>query len=256
MKDFTIKNKNIIKNTINKIMVLLFWILIWQLLYCFVNKEVLIPSPMAVFKTFFLLLSEYQFWTIVFSSAIRIILGFLCALIFGVVIAALTYRFRIINDILSPILNIIKTTPVASFIILALVWIPSGMIPNFISFLMVLPLVWVNIKNGFENIDRELLEMANVFKVPKKKQFTKIVVPSIMPYFAASCNVGMGFAWKSGIAAEVIANTRLSIGSMIYQSKIYLETSALFAWTIVVILLSLVLETVIRKIMNRFLIKI
>ena len=193
---------------------------------------------------------QYEFWITVGYSTTKIIIGFIGAVLAGTFMAFITYKFRFIDILFSPILNIIKSTPVASFIILVLVWIPSKSVPSFVSFLMVTPVVWINLKSGFENVDKSLIDMANVFGVSKLKRLTKIIIPSVIPYFAAACNIGIGFAWKSSIAAEVIADTKMSIGSMIYQSKIYLETSHLFSWTTVVVLLSLVLEYLMDKLMK------
>lgn len=255
MKIFTTKDEVTFKNIIRKIVILLFWILVWQGIYIFVNKEILVSSPITVMKNLFYLITQYEFWKISLISTLRMGLGFLSAVIIGTIISLLTYRYSILKEILSPILNIIKATPIVSFIILVLIWIPSGIVPTFISSIMVIPVVWVNISKGIENIDKEILEMAKVFNISKWKKLTKIVGPSIMPYFIVACNVGVGFAWKSGIAAEVIGNTKFSIGSQIYASKIYFETSFLFSWTIVVILISIGLEFLIKKFINKIILR-
>jgi NitT/TauT family transport system permease protein len=122
------------------------------------------------------------------------------------------------------------------------VWLATGDIPIFISFLMVVPLIWANVHTGIAGTDTQLLEMAKVYRFSPARKIGYLYVPSVMPYFTAACSTGLGFAWKSGIAAEVIALPALAIGKQIYNAKIYLETVDLFAWTIAVILLSVLLE--------------
>lgn len=238
------------KSAIKHFCVMLFWLVLWQITSLCINKEILLPSPVRVFNDLLYLVFQDEFWLTVVYSTIKIIIGFVGAVIVGAFMAFITYKIKFIDMLFSPILHIIKATPVASFIILVLVWIPSKSVPSFVSFLMVTPVIWINLRNGFKNIDKSLIEMANVFGVSKLRKITKIIIPSIIPYFAAACNIGIGFAWKSSIAAEVIANTKMSIGSMIYQSKIYLETSQLFSWTIVVVLLSLLIEHLMDRLMK------
>ena len=160
----------------------------------------------------------------------------------GVLFALLASKSTFFRDFLSPVISIIKATPVASFIILALVWINTAYLSAFISFLMVLPIIYTNMLTGLENIDTGLLNMANVYKVPALRRFKYIYIPSLLPYYVAACSVGLGFSWKSGIAAEVIGLPNNTIGFSLYNAKIFLETPDLFAWTIVIIIISIIFE--------------
>jgi NitT/TauT family transport system permease protein len=183
---------------------------------------------------------------------IRIVSGFIGGIIFGSISAVLTTRFRLADMLISPMLRIIRATPVASFIILALVWIKTGRLPAFISFLMVVPVVWSNVEKGIRQTDIKLLEMAKVFRLGRLKTLVSIRIPSVMPYFMAACTTGMGLAWKSGIAAEVISRPDLSIGKQLQNAKIYLETPEVFALTITVVLLSIMLEKILVVTASRF----
>jgi NitT/TauT family transport system permease protein len=107
---------------------------------------------------------------------------------------------------------------------------------------MVTPIVWGNVTSGIQKTDKRLLEMAHSYRFGSVKTVRRVYIPSVMPYFTAACTTGLGLAWKAGIAAEVLANTKLSIGGQIYNSKIYIETADLFAWTVVVIIMSVILE--------------
>nr|WP_319490159.1 ABC transporter permease subunit [uncultured Caproiciproducens sp.] len=239
----TTQSKNLFQyKSVRKIIAAAFWLGLWQLTYMVVKQEILIVSPARVFQRLMELSQNGEFWLTALLSMLRILEGFLFGLVCASVLAVLTSASRMMYDIFHPVISIIKATPVASFIILALVWIPSSHVPAFTSFLMVTPIVWANVVNGIEKTDKNLLQMASSYRFGLLKTFKRVYLPSIMPYFTAACTTGMGLAWKAGIAAEVLAVTPLSIGRQIYSSKIYIETDDLFAWTVVVIIMSVVLE--------------
>ena len=154
----------------------------------------------------------------------------------------LCHQFTFAREFFSPAITMIKSTPVASFIILALVWLTGQRVPVFISFLMVLPVVYGNVSQGIREVDPKLLEMARIYGMNRQKRVLKIYIPSVLPYMMAACRTALGLSWKAGVAAEVIGVTKNSIGRQLYYSKIYLETADLFAWTAVVIIMSIALE--------------
>jgi NitT/TauT family transport system permease protein len=178
----------------------------------------------------------------VFFSFIRIVSGFLLALVLGILLAALASRFRMFSVLLQPLITVIKSTPVASFIILCLVWIPSRNLSVFISFLMVLPVIYTNISQGIQDTDQKLLEMAEVFSIGTGKKIVYIYVSQVLPYLLSGCSLALGLCWKAGTAAEVIGVPAGSIGEKLYHAKIYLNTPDLFAWTIVIIGVSYLFE--------------
>ena len=218
------------------------WLLLWQLASMAVGLPLLLPSPLAVLLRLGQLCTGADFWLTVASSLLRILLGFLLGVLFGTALAGLCWRFRLIDALARPLLGVLKSTPVASFIILALVWVKTTWLATVISFIMVLPLIYANVREGIDSADRQLLEMAQVFRLSRRKVFRYCYLPAILPFFLSAVSSALGFAWKSGIAAEVLGRPARAIGSQIYDSKIYLETPDLFAWTLVVILLSVLLE--------------
>ena len=203
------------------------WLLLWQLASMAVGLPLLLPSPLAVLLRLGQLCTGADFWLTVASSLLRILLGFLLGVLFGTALAGLCWRFRLIDALARPLLGVLKSTPVASFIILALVWVKTTWLATVISFIMVLPLIYANVREGIDS---------------RRKTFRYCYLPAILPFFLSAISSALGFAWKSGIAAEVLGRPARAIGSQIYDSKIYLETPDLFAWTLVVILLSVLLE--------------
>ncbi len=230
------------KAFIRKTLILIFWILVWGAAAAAVDKKLLLPSPGAVLLRLFELCTTVAFWRSVLFSLARMLIGIACGIAAGMLLALITSKAELVRQLVSPLLTVIKATPVASFIILMLIWIGRDTIPAVISALLVLPMVWSNVSAGIANVDRDLLEMARVYRMSVFTKLGKIVIPSLRPYFLSAVQAGIGMGWKAGVAAEVLTLPRLAIGKHIYDSKLYLETTDLFAWTLVVVLISLVVE--------------
>ncbi len=219
----------------------LFWLIVWQAAAAAVNKKILLVSPIAVAVRLSQLVAEPAFWQAMGFSLAGIAVGFLLAVLLGIILAALSASFEPLRILLLPLMTAIKTVPVASFIILVLIWFPSEKLSSVISFLMVLPVIYTNTQNGIMSMKKELGEMAETFRIPLYRCIGCVYIPQIMPDFRAGCEISLGLCWKSGIAAEVIGMPDGSIGEALQQAKVYLNTPDLFAWTVVIVILSAML---------------
>ena len=232
---------------LRRLAVLAFWLAVWWLVAAAVNQELLLPGPPAVAKKLAALGRTAAFWITLLRSILRVLTGILSGVILGIAAGLLTHKSRLARALLSPVMTLLKSTPVASFIILALVWLGRSVVPVFIAGLMVLPVVWANTAAGLAGIDAQLLELAKVFSFPRMKTLRRIVWPSLLPYLRSSLRSALGLGWKAGIAAEVLTVPPYSIGKSIYEAKLYLETTELFAWTAAVVLLSFLIERVLLR---------
>lgn len=240
------------KHKILKVLIaLVFWIGLWEILSLIVGKAVILPSPVSVAIRLGELLITGDFYITCLNSIARIFAGLLSGILLGVLLAVVSKMSTIVDAIVSPAVSVIKSTPVASIIILLLFIFAKGIIPVLASILIVVPIIYENIRNGFDNIPQNLSETAKIYNFNTKKKITMLWIPSIMPYFVAGSKSALGIAWKAGVAAEVICVPAISIGTMLYDAKIYLESTDLFAWTIVVILLSFVIEKLLISLISR-----
>lgn len=235
---------------IKSIIVLTFWILVWFLVSLLINNRFLFPTPIDVFKRLFELIITGDFWISMLTSMGRVILGIIVAIILGVMSSIASYKVRIIYDILYPFMTILKSTPVASFIILIVLFIGKETVPTLITILMVLPVVWLNVYEGLLNVDSDLKEACIVFKINRFKRFKILYFPSVFPYFISSVLSSIGLGWKAGIASEILYPPLKSIGKSIFDAQQYLLREDLFAWTLVVILLSLLFESVVKLVVK------
>jgi NitT/TauT family transport system permease protein len=241
--------KSIIKYGI-KVLVICFWLLLWELLSRWIGQDILLASPMQVAGALVSLSASADFWQAIVFSSLRIILGFISALLVGTILAVASYNLRFVKELITPMMKIIQAMPVASFIILALIWIKARNLSVLASFLMVMPLIYANIYQGLEAADEKLLQMAKVFRISRWKRIIAIYIPAVMPHFIAAVTVGVGLCWKAGIAAEVIGIPTGSIGERLYEAKLYLMTKELFAWTIVIIIVSILFEKVVIRLVR------
>lgn len=233
-----------VKKLLKKIAIALFWVLLWQIGATVANMGLLIavPTPVSTVKAFLRLCTQGEFWLSAVSSLYRVIVGFLWAVAVGTVLAFLSNKLSFISDIFSPVLRLMRAVPVAAFIILVFLWVPDKNIPALIAFLTVLPIIWENCYNALSSVDKALVEMARVMGMRKIGILRYIVFPSIKPAYIASLVTGLGFAFKSGVAAEVISRTELSLGNLLWIGKNAIDYDEVFAVTAVIVIFSILLE--------------
>lgn len=232
------------------------WLLVWQLgsmalCAAYPHGALLLASPVSAAKRLAELAATAAFWRTVGTSAAHILGGFLLSCVLAVMLAALAAKFRRLEELLAPLVAAVKAVPVASFIILALVWLNSRSLALFISALMVFPPVYCNVLAGIRAADRAVLEMAQVFRVPFGRVLRGVYVPQVLPYFRAAVSVALGMCWKAGTAAEVIGLSGGTIGERLYTAKVYFQTPDLFAWTAVIVLVSALFEKLFLFLVDR-----
>ncbi len=237
-----------VKIILKKVLIFLFFILLWQVVAFFANKNLLIalPTPLSVVKAFIRLSKDIAFWLSAFYSLYRVLIGFLLAVIAGTVLAILSSKIKIIGEFISPLLRLMRAVPVAAFIILVFLWVREKNIPALIAFLTVLPIIWDATYNALCSVDKSLIEMATVLGMKKGKVFRFITFPSIKPAYSAALITGLGFAWKSGVAAEVISRTEMSLGNLLWIGKNAIDYDEVFAVTAVIVIFSVIFEYLLK----------
>lgn len=231
-------------------------VLVWQAGAMLLHNPLLLASPVQVLRRLGELLFEKGFWKTLGFSFGNITLGFCLALLLSALLAALSYRFPLVQTLLRPYIAAVRAVPVASFIVLALLWLSSRRISLFISFLMVFPVLYTNLLQGIRAADPELLEAAQIFRMSLWRKQRYIYLPALHPYFRAACRTGIGLCWKAGVAAEVISVAASSVGGRLYDAKVYLETADLFAWTVVIVAVSVLFEKLFLRVLEAVLFRL
>lgn len=217
-------------------------LLLWQAASMLVNQPIFLVSPTTVVARLIALLGDGAFYAALGFSFLRIALGFLGGLLLGTLAGAAAGRYRWVEILLFPYMVTVRSIPVASFAVVALLWFSSGTISAFVSFLIVLPIVYHAVQEGTRRIDPRMREMAAVFRFSPFDRFGCLWLPGVRPYLLSSARVSVGLAWKSGVAAELIGVPAGSLGQLLYLSKIYMSTADLFAVTLMIVLATVVCE--------------
>ena len=238
------------KNSIRKLASVALALLLWQAGAVLLDLPLLLVPPLEVLKRLLTLVQEADFWRTLLFSFSRIVLGFAIAFALGCLLGVLSGKWPLLETLLWPYVITIKTVPVASFIILSLFFLSARRLSTFISFLMVFPVIYSNVLEGIRSTDRELLEMGQVFRIPWGRRLGYIYLPHLKPFLSSACSVALGMSWKSGVAAEVIGVASGSIGEKLYESKIYFMTEDLLAWTVVIVLISVLFEKLFLRLMK------
>ena len=259
MTTSTISSMSNTKPLWRKLLPPVFWLGVWQLGAFAIDlwlkgkgNELLLPYPATVASAFASLAGTSDFWLTAGTSLARILVGMALGTAAGLLLAVVTSFCALADELLSPAIRVIRATPVASFILLVFIWVNRNWIAVVIAALMVLPVVWGNVARGIREVDPQLLELAKAYRFSRSKTLRLIYLPSLQPYILSAVTTAMGLAWKSGVAAEVLCVPKMSIGTEIYYTKYYYEIPHLFAWTVVVVSLSLALEKLLTRSLNRW----
>lgn len=230
--------------------VALFWLALWQVAAMIVSNSLILPTPIETVLRLFELAEESEFWLFTALSLLRILIGILIAIPAAWVFAALCSGSRIINALFSPAVTLMKSTPVVSFILIAIFLVDRHTIPSAITFMMVFPVLFENVREGISQTPKELLQMADVFGISWIIKVKRIYIPAIKPFFFSALTTSVGLAVKAGVAAEVVAYIPDSIGKMLSDAKSYMEPADLLAWTVVIITISLFTEKVVHLLLD------
>lgn len=239
-----------LKKPLKVFLIVLFWFVIWEVASLLINKPLLFPSPIDVFIKLFELSATKTFWENTLLSLGRVSLGIVIAIVLGALLALLSSFSKLLYEVLYPLVTVVKSTPVASFIILVWIFIGNSATPIVISALMVFPIVYANVYQGIKSVDKNMIEVCKIYNISGKKIISSLYLPSVLPYFTSALLSSIGLGWKAGIAAEVLCTPMKSIGRAIFDSKTYIEYVDLFAWTLTVIILSLALEFALTKLIK------
>ena len=237
----------------NKLPVLLFWLAVWEAVALIAGNAVLVASPVETFREFLRLLGESSFYFSLGKSILRIGGGFAAGLFCAAFLAFLAYRIPFVESFFTPLMRFLLAVPVASFAVLLLIWWGASFLSAAVSFLVVLPQFYVSFTEGMKSLDKKMLQMAEVYRLPGFSRFFYVYRPALKPFLYSSMKISLGMCWKSGVAAEVIGLPDFSIGEGLYFSKITLNTAGVFAWTGVIILLSILFEKLVLNGTERFL---
>lgn len=239
------------KTRLRQILFVLFWLLVWEAADRIIDNHLVLSGPIRVVEALWNQMEKSSFWITCGTSFARIVVGFLAAFVVGLLLGILAHWARWFRELIAPVMSLLKSVPMVSFVIMLLIWVGNQALTVYLAFLIVLPLIYTSTLSGLQSVDPQMLEMAKVYRLSPRKKLLYLYRPAVMPYLISTSKVSLGMSWKAGIMAEVLATPDPSIGREMYEAKSFLQTADLFAWTIVVILLSLLFEKIFLLLMRR-----
>ena len=224
----------------------LFWLILWECVSLSVGSELIFPGPVRTLAALIGLLGTSEFYTSVGWTMLRVFGGVFLSVGLGIVFGILSGFYEPVRTILAPAVSTVRSLPVVSVIILLNLWLKSGVVPLAVTFFVCFPITWTNVTDGILSTDPLLVEMADLYRVPAGRRLRDLYFPALRPYLNASLMNAVGMGWKSTVTAEVLAAARPSAGMNLYYAKLYLNTPELFAWTVALILCSMIVEKILR----------
>ena len=224
---------------------------LWEVIALIINDSFFLPRVSETFVSLIKIVVSGNFFKVVFTSFYRVFTGLLIGTVLGIFFAALCYKIDIVNTVLSPFISLMKATPVACIIVLLWIRLNYTQIAIFVVILMVMPIIWQNVYDGLNAIDKSMLEVTAVFKLNRLQVLKALMIPSVLSYLLPAIVTSVGLAWKAEIAAEIMTNS--NIGRLIYDYKtVSYDTAAIFAWTVIIVTLSVVFEKLSKYLFGRF----
>lgn len=224
-----------VKNLIYPFIAVGFLMLFWYLLAVSVGKELVVPSPESTFRELGKIFGSEDFFKISGGTLLRSFESFAISAAAAFVFALLGSLSEVIRKLLAPFVTVFRAVPTMSVILLSVIWLKPSWSPILVSFLISFPVLYAGFLSAFLSIDKKLVEMSKVYRVPFLQRFKGLYLPSVLPNALDTLGATASLNVKIVISAEVLASTANSIGMMMHLDKIYLETASLLAWTLVAV---------------------
>ena len=215
-----------INKLIKRLAAVSLWLIIWQIASVMTGLELLLASPVTVLRTLAGMLVTRQFYGILYLSVMHIMSGMLAGCLIGICAGILSAQFDFLKEWLG----------------IVLMWWGSKNVTFIISAMVVIPMITTGVKEGIDNTDNKQIELARVYDMTAFNTFRYVYLTGVYPYITAQLKVAAGMCFKAGISAEIIGLVTGTIGTQMYYAKMYLLSAELFSWSIVVIVVSLVIE--------------
>lgn len=225
---------------------------VWYVISICVRSSLIFPGPDLVFARIFELAKTGHFFIYLWQTFYKAFIGLLLALLVGLFLGFIIGISQKLFELFRPLLMVVRSVPIVSWLsTVILLWGIGWKGVVFIVFMTLLPTVIFNIAEGVRSVDVRLLEMAKIYSVPKRKVFKKIYLGSILPFLLSAVNVSIGTMWKAAIVSEYLIGDS-GLGLQIFQSKFYIDTPKVFAFTLSAVLVGLLLELIFARLWERY----
>ena len=235
--------KSSIKNSIIGSMIgVLILFALWFLLYVTVANDYLIPSPIEVIQASFLNLVTLEFYSHLSSTILRVIFALIISFTLGIFLAIPSHLFKNVENVMLPILSVIRSLPVLAILLIILIFTPRIVAPVIVCVLSLFPIVYSQTLNYLNSISLKQREMLKLYKVPVKNQIFSVYLKGYLPLLIKESTTLFSFSLKLVVSAEILANVFKSIGGDISNASICANVTQMFSLTLLVCLIGIIVE--------------
>lgn len=223
----------------------------WQALAT-ASHPLIVASPLSTLKAFFGMLSNGELGRSLLVTLQRQLIGLALGVLTGTCLGVFGGIKASLDSMIMPAINAILATPSVIFVVIAMVWFGQGSTQViFVTALLVMPIMYLNSVKGIHSIDHNLLQMVKVYRVPWKIRMLKLYLPGLLNGFIAGFSLSAASSLRITIMAELLG-AQNGIGNAIFITRGYLETDKLFAWTLTLIMLVAIMESVVFNPLHKY----
>ncbi len=223
---------------------------IWEIGALIVNDSYFLPGFLETFSALIVLLSQNMLFMPVLVSLARVLLGLVLGIIAGVLLATASYFLPLANDLISTLISIMKATPIATIILILWYALSDASLAIFVVILIVTPVVWQNVYDGYKSISLEMLEICEAYEASAAKKMKILYLPAATKFLIPSIITSIGLAWKAEIAAEIMTYSNIGRSIQDFKTTSY-DTASVFAWALVIVVMSILLEYLTKFVLTR-----
>lgn len=227
------------------------WLSVWQIVAIAIDFSFLFPDVPETFKSLWTIITKASTYKVLLLTLKRVFLSLIFGTVFGGALAIASAKLEPVRIAVAPAISVMKSTPVAVIAVLLYSLFSGDAAPVVVALLMIMPVIWQNLMDGYNSIDRNLWELCDAYEFSFKKRLRFLILPALLKYFVPAFITSVGLSWKAVISAEILVHTIDSVGDMIYQSKYQLDTASVFAWTVIIIAMSIALEKLVQILLRR-----
>lgn len=225
---------------------------LWQWLSVSLDNDVLIPCPFDVLKTMLNQLQTKVFYTSVFHTFLRIMCGFVIALLLALVLSLVTYLYEWLADLLFPLLLLTRSIPNISYILIVLFWCSPKTSVIVISFLILFPTMYTHLYQGLCACPKAYLDVMKLYPGSRWFDVRHVYLPYLRSYLYTAASIGISLALKVGIMAEILGQANDGIGRQLNLCRLDLDTAGIFAWTVWIIFMLYAADRFLLKMKHLF----
>lgn len=248
----TIKKRDYIFITLGIITIFL----IWLFASLIINNEIALPSIGKVFIALKNLSLTGNTYIILLYTLLRIIISLILGILFGIVLGVLSAFYDWFYYFISPFIKIMRALPIASIILIILILFgyrgfgDLTFSPIIVTLLLVIPLVFEAVYRGIKNIDVDLINVGRLYTKNKFDMAKRVYIPLIRNELSIAIVQSVGLSFKAMVMAEYVSQTQTSIGYSLLNAKANLDYNYVFAWTIILIIISILIEVLSKQLIK------